>query len=144
MTRLLRTNSGFGRGAPAICSRLSPMIAAMRSLKSSVDSTGRCCFIAPRSCFNQLADAFEQNVLPFLHCDQLGKEIAPIHPSSTWAIPLARAKRRFSRSADRRGAGPRRVATLTRRRSQRWIRRLIRRSPPNTAKQCPSRLPKQR
>jgi len=144
MTRLLRTNSGFGRGAPAICSRLSPMIAAMRSLKSSVDSTGRCCFIAPRSCFNQLADAFEQNVLPFLHCDQLGKEIAPIHPSSTWAIPLAPRKRRFFQSADRRGAGPRRDAVLKRHRSRPELRLVIARWPPSIAGQDHSHRPRQR
>ena len=38
---------------------------------------------------------------------QFGEEVARVHPSSTWAVPLARATLRFFRSADRRGAGPR-------------------------------------
>jgi hypothetical protein len=41
ITRFPRTNIGCGGGAPVICSVLSPMIAGIRALKSSVVSTGR-------------------------------------------------------------------------------------------------------
>jgi len=57
VARLLRrTNSGFGRAAPVICSDLRPMIAATRSLNSSTVSTRRCSFsgTAPR-CMETLA-----------------------------------------------------------------------------------------
>src|SRR5215472_2424281 len=65
------------------------------------------------------------------------------HPSSTCAIPLAPRKRRFFQSADRRGADPRRAIILTRRRSQPGLRRMIGCSPPNIARQGPSRPPRQ-
>src|SRR5215468_10582394 len=41
-----RTKSGFVRRGGGISSDLPPMIAAMRSLKSSTVSTGRCSFTA--------------------------------------------------------------------------------------------------
>ena len=42
-----RTNSGFGRGAPGMCSGFVRMIAAMRSLNSSTLSTRGCSFMWP-------------------------------------------------------------------------------------------------
>jgi len=50
ITRFLRTSSGCGRRAPAMRSVLSPIIAAIRALKSSVVST-RSRFIASPSCY---------------------------------------------------------------------------------------------
>jgi len=50
ITRFLRTSSGRGRRAPAMRSVLSPIIAAIRALKSSVVST-RSRFIASPSCY---------------------------------------------------------------------------------------------
>jgi hypothetical protein len=64
---------------------------------------------------------------------------------TTWRLFLsARARRRFSRRADRRATGPRRGAALMRRRSQCCIHRVIVRWSPSTARQCPSRPPRQR
>src|SRR5262245_22074153 len=80
ITRFSRTNSRCGGRAPAMFLALSPIIAAMRSLKSSVVSTAR--FIA----------AF------------------------TYSPPLTRVRQRFSRSADRREADPRRACSLRRQR----------------------------
>src|SRR5438034_11793116 len=57
------------------------------------------------------------------------------------AIVSARARRRFSRSADRRGAGPRRAAVLGRRSSALAPRREHAVQFPIAAKLTPSRLP---